>query len=62
MPRHMDMARVTQGQVRLPGEKSEDTCPQGSVSRMHKRVMSENPCEQGLCLHLLAMANARAGL
>ena len=24
--------------------------------------MPRDPCEQGLCLHLLAMANARAGL
>lgn len=50
------------GPGQIVEEKSEDTCPQGSVSRMHGRVMSRDPCEQGLCLYLLAMVNARAGL
>lgn len=52
---------AAQGQVRLPGVKSEDPILQGPVSGMHWGVMSWDPCGQGLCLHLLAMANTRGG-
>lgn len=53
---------AAQGQVRLPGLKSEDPSLQGPVSGMHWGETSQDPCEQELYLHLLAIANAKAGL
>lgn len=60
MPKQVDVAWGCQGLVRLPGAKPENPSPQ----RLGVRggIMSQDPCKQGLRLHLLLVANARAGL
>lgn len=62
VPKQVDVASGCLGLGQSGRDEVSKPSPQGPVSGMQGRITSLDPCEQGLCLHLLASANARAGL
>lgn len=62
VPKQVDVASGCLGLGQSGRDEVSKPSPQGPVSGMQGRITSLDLCEQGLCLHLLASANARAGL